>query len=80
MLSQISVFVENKKGRLASVVEILEMNKIDVRALSIADSDDFGIVRMIVKDAEKVVQDITDKYIKNIDSVTSKKEKEIMEI
>lgn len=52
MLKQISVFVENKTGRLASVMKILGDNKIDVRALTIADTTDFGIVRLVVKDAE----------------------------
>ncbi len=56
MLNQISVFVENKKGRLASVMETLEKNNIDVRALSIADASDFGIVRMIVEDSEKALK------------------------
>lgn len=51
MLEQISVFIENKKGRLASVMEILNNNKIDIRALTIADTTDFGIIRFVVKDA-----------------------------
>lgn len=52
MLEQISVFIENKKGRLASVMEILNNNKIDIRALTIADTTDFGIIRIVVKDAK----------------------------
>lgn len=52
MLRQISVFIENKTGRLASVMEILNNNKIDIRAMTIADSTDFGIIRIVVKDAE----------------------------
>ncbi len=51
MLEQISVFIENKKGRLASVMEILNNNKIDIRAMTIADTTDFGIIRIVVKDA-----------------------------
>ncbi len=51
MLEQISVFIENKTGRLAYVMEILNNNKVDVRAITIADTTDFGIIRIIVKDA-----------------------------
>lgn len=56
MLDQISVFVENKTGRLASIMEILNQNKIDIRALTIADTTDFGIVRIIVNGTEKALE------------------------
>lgn len=51
MLEQISVFIENKTGRLAYVMEILNNNKVDIRAMTIADTTDFGIIRIIVKNA-----------------------------
>lgn len=47
-LKQISVFVENKPGRMADIAEILTDNGINIEALSIADTTDFGILRMIV--------------------------------
>jgi len=50
---QISVFLENKSGRLAQVTQILGENGINIRALSIADTTDFGILRLIVNDPEK---------------------------
>ncbi|MDR0197939.1 MAG: hypothetical protein LBI36_06970 [Oscillospiraceae bacterium] len=53
MLKQISIFVENKSGRLCAVMETLAEAKIDVRAMTIADTAEFGIVRLIVNDAEK---------------------------
>ncbi len=56
MLNQISVFVENKTGRLASVMKILSDNNIDIRALTIADTTDFGIVRLVVKDSENALK------------------------
>ncbi len=56
MINQISVFVENKTGRLASVMKILNDNKIDIRAMTIADTTDFGIVRFIVKEHEKALK------------------------
>ena len=48
MLNQISVFAENKKGRLAAIMKLINDSGIDIRALTIADTTDFGIVRMIV--------------------------------
>ena len=49
-LKQISVFLENKPGTLLSMTGLLAKNHIDMRALSIAETKDFGIVRMIVDD------------------------------
>jgi hypothetical protein len=48
LIQQISVFLENKPGRLACVAEALRNSKINIRALTIADTSDFGILRMIV--------------------------------
>ena len=56
LVSQISVFLENTKGRLFSVSDILAKNNINVRAVSVADTTDFGILRMIVNDPEKAYQ------------------------
>ena len=53
LVSQISVFLENSSGRLFSVSDILAKNEINVRAVSIADTTDFGILRMIVNDPDK---------------------------
>lgn len=50
---QISVFIENKSGRLAEVTRILGEAQINIRALSLADTSDFGILRLIVNDREK---------------------------
>lgn len=47
-IKQISVFLENKKGRLLAVTRCLYDNNINIRALSVADTTDFGILRMIV--------------------------------
>ncbi|BAT71315.1 ACT domain protein [Thermosulfidibacter takaii ABI70S6] len=52
-VEQISVFLENKAGRLAEVAEILGKNGINIRALSLADTTDFGILRLIVNDRQK---------------------------
>jgi len=60
LIKQISVFLENKSGRLAEVTRILGQNNIDISALSIADTTDFGILRLIVNNpdmAEKVLRE-----------------------
>jgi hypothetical protein len=53
IIKQITVFLENKKGRLTEVTRILMENNINMSALSIADTADFGLLRMIVDDPEK---------------------------
>jgi hypothetical protein len=55
-IKQISVFLENKSGRLAKVTKLLGDNGINIRALSIADTSDFGILRLIVNDPDRAVQ------------------------
>lgn len=55
-VKQISVFLENKAGRLAQVMEILSDNHINVRAMSIADTTDFGILRLIVDNPKLAVE------------------------
>ena len=52
-ISQISVFIENKPGALALATSVLSGAGVDVRALSLADTQDFGILRMIVDDTTK---------------------------
>ncbi len=48
LVEQIAVFLENKSGRLAEITRILAENGINIRALSVADTADFGILRLIV--------------------------------
>lgn len=55
-VKQISIFLENKSGRLAQVTRVLGDNGINIRALSIADTTDFGILRLIVNDPDKAYQ------------------------
>jgi len=51
-IKQLTVFVENKQGAMVSITEILSKNNINIRALSIAETQDFGILRLIVNDEE----------------------------
>jgi len=53
IVEQISIFLENKAGRLMEVTKALGDAKINIRALSLADTSDFGILRLIVDDNEK---------------------------
>ena len=55
IVKQVCAFVENKTGRLSELADILASNDIDISALSLADSTDYGILRMLVSDPEKAV-------------------------
>jgi hypothetical protein len=55
-VEQISVFLENKPGALAEVTRILGESGVNIRALSLADTKDFGILRLIVNDNEKALE------------------------
>ena len=53
IIHQLSVFVENKPGAMVEVLAVLKENKVNIRALSLADTADFGILRMIVNEPKK---------------------------
>lgn len=55
-VQQLSIFVENKKGRLANIAKILANADIDIRALCVADTNDFGVLRLIVDKPELAVK------------------------
>jgi hypothetical protein len=52
-VKQISVFMENRAGRLEEITGILAESKVNIRALSLADTSDFGILRLIVDDPDR---------------------------
>ena len=60
-VKQLSVFVENRPGRLCAVTEALANAGINIRAVSIADTKDFGIMRIIVNDTDKAVATLKEK-------------------
>ena len=60
-IKQLSIFVENKEGRLAEITQILAENEVDIRALSLADTTDFGILRIIVNNPDVAVKALRDK-------------------
>ena len=60
-IKQLSVFAENKPGAVAQITDVLSENSIDMRAMNIADTQDFGILRMIVSDTEKARLALTER-------------------
>lgn len=55
MVKQISVFLENKSGRLAEITRIIGEAGVNIRALSVADTSDFGVLRFIASDTDKAL-------------------------
>jgi len=62
LIKQISIFLENKKGRLAEVTQVLADEKVNIRALSLADSRDFGVLRIIVDDPNRCLDVLKAKH------------------
>lgn len=69
-VKQVSVFVENKPGALFGLTDVLSGHRIDMRALCVAESSEFGILRLIVDDPDKAAQILKDAgYVHNITPV-----------
>ena len=60
-VNQLSVFIENREGRLSGVLETLKEGKINIVSLSLADSSDYGLLRMIVSDPVKAKEILREK-------------------
>lgn len=70
MVKQISVFLENKEGNLAEFSRLLSENDINLRALSMAEAGEFGIVRMIVDDVYKATTSLKEAdYVASVKDV-----------
>ena len=71
-IKQVSVFVENKKGSLHEITDLLAKAEIDLRSMCIADTSDYGIVRMIADDSEKAMRVLSEAgHTANIREVTA---------
>ncbi len=62
-VQQLSIFLENKSGRLAEIANILSNAVINIRAATLADTSDFGVVRLIVDDVDKAVNALKEEGI-----------------
>ena len=60
MATQISVFIENKEGRIKKAIDTLAKAGVNIRALSVGDTSKYGILRLIVSDNEKAVKSLED--------------------
>jgi hypothetical protein len=70
VINQISVFLENKPGTLSELTDTLALTNINMRALSLADTSDFGIARIIVDDADAAAESLRkNEYIVNVTPV-----------
>lgn len=70
MLKQLTVFVENKQGALVDITDTLATNGVNLRALSIADTQDFGLLRLIVNDNDTAASVLQEKgYVLKITDV-----------
>ena len=72
-INQLSVFVENQKGGLLSTVRTLAEAGINIRAMSIADTKDFGILRLITSDNEKAKAVLSEASMLNVTKVIAAK-------
>lgn len=71
-IKQVSIFIENTKGRLAQVCELLGNNKINIKALTIAESPEFGILRVVLDDTETATRILKENgFIATIASVVA---------
>ncbi len=61
MIKQLSIFASNEPGQIVKITNALSAQDVDIRAMSIADTQDFGILRLIVSDAEKGKEALTSK-------------------
>ena len=73
-IKQLTIFVENKQGALVSITDTLAANNVNIRALSIAETEDFGILRLIVNDNDTAVKTLTEEgYLLKITDVVGVK-------
>lgn len=68
-IKQLSVFVENKPGKLLEIVKALAGAKVNIRAMSVADTKDFGILRLIVSDTDKAKEVLSDDCVVTVTPV-----------
>ena len=60
MLKQLSVFLENRSGQLVQITEILTKSGVNIRAINIAETNDYGVLRLVVDNSEKALSVLKD--------------------
>ncbi len=60
LAKQLSVFIENRQGRLGEVLDVLKKNDVNILSLSLADTTEYGLLRLIVSDAKKGKEKLTE--------------------
>lgn len=68
-VKQLSVFAQNKPGRLSALTGLLAESGVNIRAISVADTKDFGILRLIVSDTEKAMEVFKDNAVVTVTNV-----------
>ncbi len=63
MIRQLSIFVQNEEGRLSNLLKVLKDEDINIRTLTIVDTYDYGIVRLILEDVDKAIEKLKEKGI-----------------
>lgn len=58
MIKQLSIFIENKEGRLSQILKIFKDHQIDIRSLTIVETNDYGILRLILNETEKALENL----------------------
>ncbi len=72
-IRQISVFVENQKGKLYETLKVIAGEGINIRALSVADTNDFGVLRLITSDTDKTREVLSEDCVVNTTTVVAAK-------
>ena len=72
-IRQISVFVENQKGKLYETLKVIAGEGINIRALSVADTNDFGVLRLITSDTDKTREVLSEDCVVNTTTVIAAK-------
>ncbi len=72
MINQISVFLENKAGQLSGITKALSANEINIRAINIAESTEYGVIRLVVSDYHKALNVLVDEgYVVSVTKVAA---------
>ena len=63
MIKQLSIFIENKEGRLSDILKIFKEEKIDIRSLTIAETSDYGILRLILSETDRAIENLKEEKV-----------------